>query len=236
LLLWLASTGVQLTNGTIGSICNLTLPVFAAIIGIYSGKEKFRWTTVGGVGLCIFGALILVLGKHGPRSTSKNAELGIFVLLLGSFSSALYYIIQKKSLTKYSAVFVTSWEYIFGLGFMLLSALLFADYNRPERWQLNKTGTLALTFTVLFNSVAKYLLNSISNKFVSATILTAFSTLVPVMTGVLAFVLLNSPFQLSYLGSFPVILGIHFVMKAREMHAADTSSNAYKSVYESDPY
>ena len=197
-----------------------------------------------GVGFCIFGALIMVLGKHGTSSSSnaENAELGIFVLLFGSFSSALYYIIQKKSLTKYSAVFVTSWEYIFGLGFMLLSALLFADYS-PERWQLKKTGVIALTFTVLLNSVAKYLLNSICNKYVSATVLTAFSTLVPVMTGVLAFVLLNTPFELSYLGSFPVVLGIYFVMKARERHQGDSSSSSssssshsYKNVYESDPY
>ena len=34
--------GVQLTNGTTGSICNLTLPAFAAAIGVCTGKEKFK--------------------------------------------------------------------------------------------------------------------------------------------------------------------------------------------------
>ena len=47
-------------------------------------------------------------------------------------------------------------------------------------------------------TVAKYLLNTICNKFVSATVLTAWSTVVPVLTGILSFILLKAPFQVSY--------------------------------------
>lgn len=169
--------GVQLTNGTIGSICNLTLPIFAATIGVYLKLEKFKWQTGLGIFFCIFGALFMVVGKGGHNAQSReNSFLGISILLIGSFCSALYYIIQKKSLTKYSAVFVTAWEYIFGLGFMLLSAILFAERD-PESWKTSKIGLVALAFTVVFNSVAKYLLNSICNKYVTATVLTAWSTL-----------------------------------------------------------
>lgn len=143
--------GVQLTNGTVGSICNLTLPVFAKVIGVCTGKEKFKWATAWGLCLCIFGALIMKIESEGSHHSGEKASVGICILILGSFSSALYYIIQKKSLTKYSAVFVTSWEYIFGFLFMALSAVIFSDYD-PERWRLNKVGALALAFTVVFNS------------------------------------------------------------------------------------
>lgn len=82
-------------------------------------------------------------------------------------------------------------------------------------------------------TVAKYLLNTICNKFVSATVLTAWSTVVPVLTGILSFILLKAPFQVSYLGSIPVVLGIYIVMMSRE---ADTGSDKYKSLIEVEPY
>lgn len=143
--------GVEWTNGTTGSICNLTLPVFAHAISVSLRLEKLKWATAAGLGLCIVGALVMKVGAESRGTSQERPFLGISVLLLGSLCSALYCIIQKKSLKKYSAVFVTSWEYIFGFLFMLLSALAFADYDR-ESWKLTEVGILALAFTVLFNS------------------------------------------------------------------------------------
>ena len=82
-------------------------------------------------------------------------------------------------------------------------------------------------------SVAKYLLNTICNKYVSATVLTAWSTVVPVFTGILSFILLKAPFQVSYLGSIPVVLGIYMVTMSRE---ADTGSEKYRSLMEVEPH
>ncbi|UPR02718.1 hypothetical protein HOP50_10g60450 [Chloropicon primus] len=225
--------GVELTNGTTGSICNLTLPVFAAAIGMCTGREKFKWSTILGVCLAIFGAFCM---KVGTGTAKGDSLLGIVVLLVGSFASAVYYIIQKETLKRYGAVLVTSWEYFFGFGFMALSAVLFADYG-GESWRLSKIGVIALTFAVLFNSVLKYLLNSICNKYVSATVLTAWSTIVPVFTAALSFILLKEPLHLSYLGSLPVMLGIWIVMAARETTSSTTgkaSPASYKHLVESE--
>ena len=61
--------------------------------------------------------------------------------------------------------------------------------------------------------MAKYLLNSICNKYVSATVLTAWSTVVPVFTAVLAFMFLKTPFQVSNIFhltcSPPTIFSLH---------------------------
>ena len=137
------------------------------------------------------------------------------LLLAGSFCSAVYYIIQKETLRRYPAVLVTSWEYLFGFALMALSAAILAD-RRPQSWVLTNASIVMLAFTVLFNSVAKYLLNSICNKYVSATVLTCWSTVVPVFTAGLSFVFLSEPLRMSYLGSLPVLLGVFLVMRARE--------------------
>lgn len=135
--------------------------------------------------------------------------------MAGSFCSAVYYIIQKETLRRYPAVLVTSWEYLFGFALMALSAAILAD-RRPQSWVLTNASIVMLAFTVLFNSVAKYLLNSICNKYASATVLTCWSTVVPVFTAGLSFVFLSEPLRVSYLGSLPVLLGVFLVMRARE--------------------
>jgi len=40
--------GVQMTNATVASIVNLTLPVFAAVLALLLGMEAFNWTTAAG--------------------------------------------------------------------------------------------------------------------------------------------------------------------------------------------
>lgn len=40
--------GVQMTDATVASIVNLTLPVFAALLAIGLGMESFQWATAGG--------------------------------------------------------------------------------------------------------------------------------------------------------------------------------------------
>ena len=58
--------GVELTDATTGSVCNLTLPVFAAAIGMCTGRESFRWQTILGLCFCLAGALLMKL-EAGPR-------------------------------------------------------------------------------------------------------------------------------------------------------------------------
>jgi drug/metabolite transporter (DMT)-like permease len=55
--------GLKLTNQNIGSIMSLSQPVFASFFSTMLGMEPFAWGKVGGLLLCIGGAVIM-LGQY----------------------------------------------------------------------------------------------------------------------------------------------------------------------------
>jgi drug/metabolite transporter (DMT)-like permease len=162
--------------------------------------------------MAVGGALVMKAGG-GSSAESPNFTLGVMVVALGSFTSACYYIIQKKSLSKYPPVSVTAWEYWVGFGFMLLAGLLFVEHT--GRWALSPNAMIALLFSVFFNSVIKYALTAYCNKHVGAVILTVWATLVPVLTVTLSFIFLGTPLQWRYFGTVPIIAGTFLVTKGR---------------------
>ena len=156
--------------------------------------ERLTRSLVVGVALAVGGALVMLLdlergrslmaaaasgGGCGSGSGSGSAQ-GVALLLLGTFASALYYIVQKPTLQRHSALSVTAWEYLVGFGAMALTALLTAPPSSSStpttlgrgHWQLSATAVVALWFSVLFNSVGKYALSAFCNKHVSVIVLT----------------------------------------------------------------
>lgn len=91
------------------------------------------------------------------------------------------------------------------------------------RWRsINNTDALlTLLFAVLMNSVAKYALQSFSNKWTNATTLCVWSCLVPIFTGLIGALSPESSgfhekLTVAYLGAVPVIAGVMLVTKAKE--------------------
>lgn len=102
---------------------------------------------------------------------------------------------------------------------------LFSDTSEQyaERWHSvnNTDALLTLLFAVLMNSVAKYALQSFSNKWTNATTLCVWSCLVPIFTGLIGALSPESSgfheqLTVAYLGAVPVIVGVMLVTKAKE--------------------
>jgi drug/metabolite transporter (DMT)-like permease len=87
--------GVKLTNATVASIVHLTLPLFAASLAIGFGMEQFRALTGVGIVLAVGGAMIMKgmddsgSGGGGGGEEESMSNLGLFVIALGAFTSAV---------------------------------------------------------------------------------------------------------------------------------------------------
>lgn len=119
---------------------------------------------------------------------------------------SLYFIIQKTTLNRgYPPLTVVAWEYLIGL--LTIGGTAFGVYDGSPTWKLSKKAWIALGFAASFNSVGKYALSTTCNKFVSATVLTFYSTLVPVFTAALEWIFVKAEPKWQYCGAIPVILG-----------------------------
>merc|ERR1712046_463022 len=130
---------------------------------------------------------------------------------------------QKPVLGRYPSLSLTAWSYFFGAMWMAIASLFYFDLpanEMREKWaSMNSLANwLTLAFAVIFNSVIKYALQSISNKWTGATTPSVWSCVTPIITGVLgaAVPAWNEPLTWAYFGAIPVILGVFLVSLSRE--------------------
>ena len=75
----------------------------------------------------VFVGLLLAVGgavliQAGGAKQPVEFTTGVGVIAAGALASAIYFIIQKGSLTKYPPITMTAWEYWVGFAFMAVSA------------------------------------------------------------------------------------------------------------------
>jgi len=143
---------------------------------------------------------------------------------------------------------VTAWEYAFGASMMALCAVICVPFGEDagvyaldeydnslssitanavtsgklsanKRWVLETEGLYALFFAVVFNSILKYALSAYCNKRAGVTLLTVYSTLQPVVTAILALIVLSQPLRWGYVGAFAIFYGVWLVAKGRDLNA-----------------
>ena len=209
--------GLDHISADVASILNLAQAPIAAAVAVAVGQEQFSWRRLGGIGLAVCGAVVLLAPWQAGNSSKGKAEgsskaVGYLCVLGSCCSMATYYIVQKPALRRYPPLSVTAWSYFFGALIMALAATSRA--SRAGAWQISRQAAEALVFAVIANSVIKYALQSFANKHVQASTVTAWSTAVPVFTAIFAFVDPNQhedPLQLRFVGMIPIAVGVYLV-------------------------
>jgi drug/metabolite transporter (DMT)-like permease len=201
--------GLKFIASDIASVLSLGQAIFASAIAVAVGQEAFSFHKVGGVVLCVGGAVVLL----SPWNATGSGEVQGYLYILGScICMAVYYIFQKPLCKKYPPLSLTAWSYFFGAFIMGLAATSKVN-DGPKIWTLTSGSLVALAFAVVCNSVMKYALQSFVNKHLAVTILTAWSTSVPVFTAVFAYLDPNQTETLGMqdLGFFPIVAGLFLV-------------------------
>lgn len=212
--------GLDLTNSDFAAIMQQATPVITCLIAVVIGVERLTLRKGAGIAICVSGALLMVglPGMLGRRSapTQENTVLGALVLLGNTLCSAVYMIAQKPLLQRYPPLSLTAWSYGFGAALMGGTSVYY--HADASVWHVSDKAALALSFAVLFNSAAKYSLNSFANKHVSSTVVQLWATMATVLTALFAWVLIGTRPQKQYVWGLAILVGLFMVVldRARE--------------------
>ena len=186
-------------------------------------------------------------------ASSKNGFLGNMFLLINTMSTAIYVIVQKqfvfakpsergssrlsKALAAHSwsgtPLFVTSWSYLFGAIFMVLTALVgylgkvdvFEFTGSTNTFKIPVQVLIPLTYSVFISSALCYGLITYANMHLDPSVVTAFWPLqVPVAVLLSLAVGLGGINATQGLGGGLVILGTIFVSLAERQRQAYLAS------------
>ncbi len=200
--------GLKYTSATHTGILMPTIPVFAAAAAVFFKVESLDRNKMLGVACTVAGSLVMMDFQH--VSIAQNMFLGNMLLLINCMSFALYLVLQKPLLKRLPPLTVTAWSFLFGGSMTIcitgrrIVELLSADLSPAIIW--------SLVYVVMIATVLNYFLNSWAVGRSSPSMVSAFITLQPVSTAVLAmFILGENPGYREGLGFLIIICGLFLV-------------------------
>ena len=206
-------TGLSYTSPISASVLMITAPVFVMIFSFLFLKNPITPYKVIGVLLGMSGAAFLILYGKNTGSYGSNPRLGNFLVALNAVSYALYLILAKPILKKYSPVTFAKWLYTFG--FLLILPFSISEFMQIDWSDIPLDIHLKIAFVVIFSTVLTYLFNLIALQQLKPTTMSVFIYLQPLIASIFAiFVGADHLTSVKIIAAVLILSGVYLVNKA----------------------
>ena len=139
--------GVQNTTAGNSSLLLALVPASVAIINKIFKIEEINGTMVLGIGLSLFGVILIVIGSGKEFSTNGNHLYGAIMMLIAQFAYGYYSVFAKPLLHKYSTYQVTAYM-------VTIATALFIPISIPSLLPIEwKEVPLIAWFSVLYSGI-----------------------------------------------------------------------------------
>lgn len=209
---WLQATGLQTAKATTTAWIVATTPVFIAILGWITLKERLNGLQILGIILAAFGVLLIVSkGNISALFTGEEGTFGDFLILISSINWAVYTILSRRELARHPAARMMF--FVMLLGWLLVNVWIFGfGPGISEIATLTSSGWGAILILGIFGSGLAYIAFYDALQEIPASQLGAFFNVEPLVTTVLASFMINEAITaITLIGGAIIIVGIWLV-------------------------
>ncbi|HDA6580101.1 TPA: DMT family transporter [Staphylococcus aureus] len=194
--------GETLISAGISGILVSTTPIFSSALAYIFLKEHFsKWNWLSSL-VAFIGISIISISKDDY--TTINV-LGVFIILLASFSENLYFTFQKKYIEKYGFIAFTLYTIMASSPFMLI----FIPEIINDIHGATFTSIVSVLYLAIFPTIIPYVLLAYIVKSVGVSDATMSLYLTPIVSLLLSYLLLDElPTTLAIIGGIITLLGV----------------------------
>jgi drug/metabolite transporter (DMT)-like permease len=201
--------GLRWTSPFSVSLLGATIPVFAAALAVLFGKEKLSWRTAVGIALAMSGVVSLI----GVGALDRGAIL----VALNSLSYAAYVVLSRDVVLRVGALRSVVWVFTY-------AAILFAPLGmRPMLATLpvlTPRGWGFVLYILAMPTIVAYLLNAWALGRSSATLVTIYIYLQPLIAALLAWVQLGTGIsKRAWIAAILILAGLGVVASRKQATA-----------------
>lgn len=194
--------GETLISAGISGILVSTTPIFSSALAYIFLKEHFsKWNWLSSL-VAFIGISIISISKDDY--TTINV-LGVFIILLASFSESLYFTFQKKYIEKYGFIAFTLYTIMASSPFMLI----FIPEIINDIHGATFTSIVSVLYLAIFPTIIPYVLLAYIVKSVGVSDATMSLYLTPIVSLLLSYLLLDElPTTLAIIGGLITLLAL----------------------------
>lgn len=180
--------GVSMTSPADASIITTSMPLWAMILAAFILKEPITWRKVMGIAFGAAGALMLIMGSRQSGDISpaegNRAILGDLLVLFAQLCYALYIVLYKNFVNRYSLTTIMKWMFTFSFLCMLPFS---ADELISTDWtSLRIPDISGLTFIVVGGTFISYMFIVIGQKRLRPTVAGMYNYIQPLVACIVA--------------------------------------------------
>ena len=179
--------GLNLSSSVNSGIIMAFNPIMVVILSGFALKEKITPIRLTGILIGAAGAVLLTL--TGEKTVSETS-LGDLYLLVNSFSYAIYLVLAKPLMKKYSPLLVITWVFTIGLGFLFLYPPVLTEFSTTNFTSIPFDIWVKIGYVVVGVTFLTYLLTMFGLKYLSPSVSSSYIYFQPVMVIGFAFLFL----------------------------------------------
>lgn len=205
--------GIARTTASLSALMMATCPVFVTFLNLLFEKRKPSPRILLGALVSLTGVLALVSGSE-PSSVSVDKNIfGSALLLAASICWAVYTVLSKPYLDRYTPLRITCTTMVLGTIFLDLLAI---PSMATQKWiEVSPAGWIGLAYSFGFAIVLGYVLWEIGIQRIGAGKTAIYQNLTPVIAAISSYLFLGETLKrLQIVGAGMVFLGIYLTRKA----------------------
>lgn len=181
--------GVSLSSPGDASIITTSMPLWAMLLAAFILKEPITGKKVLGIAAGACGALMLIMGsgshvKNMASAGGNYAIWGDLLVLSAQFCYALYIVVYKDFVNKYSLITIMKW--MFTYAFICVIPFSAGDLMQTVWSQLSWTEIMGLTYIVVCATFLSYMFIVVGQKILRPTVAGMYNYVQPLVACIVA--------------------------------------------------
>ena len=181
--------GVSLSSPGDASIITTSMPLWAMLLAAFILKEPITGKKVLGIAAGACGALMLIMGSgsHVKNMASAGGDYAIWgdlLVLSAQFCYALYIVVYKDFVNKYSLVTIMKW--MFTYAFICVIPFSAGDLMQTAWGELHGSEIAGLLFIVVCATFLSYMLIVVGQKNLRPTVAGMYNYVQPLVACIVA--------------------------------------------------
>ncbi len=203
--------GLNLTNPINAGIIMVSNPIMVLLASAFILKTRITYLKIVGLILGISGALIILLFKKG-FSFGSDTIIGDSFILLNSASYAVYLVLVKPLMSKYSPITVITW--VFGFGFLFVMPFGFSEISEIDWSSFSGEIWWKFGFVIVATTFLTYLFNIYGLQRLNPSVVSTYIYLQPLIAAFYSISLGKDSFTwIKFIAAILIFSGVYLVSK-----------------------
>jgi drug/metabolite transporter (DMT)-like permease len=213
---WLQSTGLLTAQATTTAWIITSTPIFIALLGLFILRERLAWHQVAGIVMAAFGVLLVVTkGDLSALGAGRFGTTGDYLVMISAVNWAVFSTLSRSGLKEHPATLMMF--YVMSFGWVFTSILFFTGSGIRQITSIPWNGWMAITFLGIFCSGIAYIFWYDALKVLPVAQTGAFLYFEPIVTVVVAALVIRETILLATLvGGIIILIGIWLVNRPNQ--------------------